>query len=615
MSLRARLLLAQFPLLAALVVLALTASFATSSLGRSASRILSDNYRSVLAAQRMKGAVERIDSAAMFLVAGRRDRAVAQLASNRRVFEEELSVEEHNLTEPGEADVARRLRQAWTDYIGRVDTFVAAPTPSDQLDEVYFAELEPRFDAVRAAAEEVLAVNQDAMHRKSDAAARSARSFDTLIVAAAILGCLLGALASAVLTTRLLRPLSVLRQTAQRIGEGDVAVRALVHGQDEIAKLAETFNTMASRVESYRKSSLGELIEAQQAMQAAIDSLPDPVIVLSVGDEVLRVNEAAQRLLGVESDSKAGAVLSALAPAVRAAVERVRTHVLGGHGAYVPRGLDEAVHAATREGERHLLARAMPVRSMEGAVVATTIVLQDVSRLVRFDERRNDLVATVAHELRTPLTSMRMAIHLCLDGSVGSLTEKQADLLFAARDDCERLQATVDELLDVSRMQSGTVPLERVPLAAEEVVAAVAEAHRRKADERSVRLAAETLPDVGPLRADRERLVLALGNLVSNAVRHSPEGGEVTVRAKRAGSAVRFEVQDRGRGIAPEHREAIFERHYQIPGTVSGSAGLGLFIAREIVQAHGGQIGVESEVGRGSTFWIEVPAAGDGPAN
>src|SRR5882672_813076 len=151
-------------------------------------------------------------------------------------------------------------------------------------------------------------------------------------------------------------------------------------------------------------------------------------------------------------------------------LDRVRMYVLSGKGPYVPRGLEEAAALRASEGERRLLPRASPVYNEERTVIGTTIVLQDVTRLLRFDERKNNLVATVAHEFRTPLTSMRMAIHLCTEGSVGPLTEKQADLLFAAREDCDRLQTIVDELLDVSRLQEGRPLLERSPVSAEGLV-------------------------------------------------------------------------------------------------------------------------------------------------
>jgi signal transduction histidine kinase len=314
-------------------------------------------------------------------------------------------------------------------------------------------------------------------------------------------------------------------------------------------------------------------------------------------------------MLRLDPDAQGEQALLGADPAVREVVDAVRQHVVGGHGAFVPHGLEEAVRVSTPDGDRHLLARGTAVYNEGGAVVGVTVALQDVSRLMRFDELKNNLVATVAHEFRTPLTSLRMAIHLCTEEVVGPLTEKQADLLHAAREDCERLQSIVDELLDLSRIQSGRVDLRPVPLDVEALVRDAIDAQRPAAAQRGVELRSEVLPGSGQVLADPERAQLVFTNLLSNAIRHSPQGGVVSVGATGAGDTVRFDVKDAGPGVPHEYQAAIFEKFFRLPGTPNGVAGLGLFIAKELVQAHGGEIGLDSEPGRGSVFWFTLPAA------
>jgi signal transduction histidine kinase len=242
-------------------------------------------------------------------------------------------------------------------------------------------------------------------------------------------------------------------------------------------------------------------------------------------------------------------------------------------------------------------------------ITGATVILQDVTRLHRFDELKNNLVATVAHEFRTPLTSLRMAIHLCLEEVAGPVTEKQADLLYAAREDCERLQSIVDELLDLARMQAGRIELQQLMTAPAALVDAAIETHHAMAAERGLQLEAVILPSGGDVFVDRDRLQIVFANLITNAIRHTPAGGRIEVRARPINSTVRFEVADAGEGIPPEHLRHIFDKFYRVPGAPSGSAGLGLSIAKEIVEAHGGEIGVESEVGQGTTFWFTIPLA------
>jgi NtrC-family two-component system sensor histidine kinase KinB len=331
--------------------------------------------------------------------------------------------------------------------------------------------------------------------------------------------------------------------------------------------------------------------------------------VFDANGDVLIVSRAAEALLDIGLGTGAGAALGQVDPALRAVIEQARNHVLAGKGAYVPRGFEDAVRiAADGEGDCYYLARATPVYGEQGGITGATVILQDVTRLHRFDQLKNDLVATVAHEFRTPLTSLRMAIHLCLEQRVGPLTDKQSDLLYAARDDCERLQRIVDELLDLARIQGGRMHLQRRRIAPRMLIDDAINAQHAVASERHVELAAEVAPALPELEVDRERIQLVFANLLTNAIRHSPQGSAVHLRSSATNGAVRFEVRDQGPGIAPDQREVIFEKFAQGPAS-PGGAGLGLSIAREIVTAHGGQIGVTSEVGRGSTFWFTVPVS------
>src|SRR6266542_3271116 len=605
MTLRAKLLAAQAPLVLVLVVFGYATAKTLTTLGNSPELILKDNYRSVLAAERMLDALERLQDVALARATGRPadDRAAARLAEG---FEGELSAQEHNITEAGEDSVTRHLRERWTRYRGAFDQ-VARPAPAAGLSR-YFEVLDPAAERVREAAREILALNQDAMGRKSDGARRLAERNVTIVVGTTIAVLVLGLVSSLALTARLLRPLKVLSGTVRRIGEGDLEARARVTGKDEIAALAQEFNTMADGLAEYRRSSLGELLQAQQASQAAIDSLPDPVLVLDAAGGVINLNGAAESMLHMGAGGTAGSV-AALEPDLRAVVERVREHVASGHGAYVPRGFEEAVRVSSAEGDRHLLPRATPLYSEQGVVVGTTIVLQDVTRLMRFDELKNDLVATVAHEFRTPLTSLRMAIHLSAQELVGPVTEKQADVLSAARQDCERLQGIVDDLLDLSRIQSGRMTLAVARLDAGTVLRETAAAARSAADAEGLELVVAEPDPALTVQADAERIQLVLTNLLANAVRHTARGGMVAVSARLADGAVRFDVRDTGEGIAREHLPRIFDKFYRVTGARSGSVGLGLYISREIVESHGSAMGVESEPGKGSLFWFTLPIA------
>ncbi len=539
MTLRTRLLLAQAPLAAGLVLVGLVALNTLDTLGQSSQLILRDNFRSVLAAQRMKDAVERVDSAAAFRAAGRPDKADEQATANIRAFEAQLEAQERNITEPGEAEATQRLRAAWNEHTAKYEAYRRIDD-GQELRRRYFDELQPALLRVKEAAERVLEINQDAMLLKSERARGTAERNRTLLLLAISSALGLGLLASVSLTRRALRP---------------------------------------------------------------IDSLPDPVIVLSLDGQVLNVNQAAENLLRLEAGRDP---LSRLPPQLREAMDKIRAHIFAGKGSYAPRGVEEAIRVEGEGGGRALLPRATPLYSEQGTVTGASIVLQDVTRLLRFDELKNDLVATVAHEFRTPLTSMRMAVHILLEGIVGPLNDKQLDLVGAARDDCERLQGIVEDLLDLSRIQAGKVEVSLTALPAKSILDAAVAAKEDAARDGGLKVEGDLIEPVLPVLVDPDRIHLVFDNLVGNAMRHSPKGSRIVVRARPDKGLVRFEVEDQGPGIPVEYQQRIFEKFFRMPGTKGEGIGLGLYISREIVAAHGGEMGVESEPGKGSRFWFTL---------
>lgn len=600
MSLRGKLLLAQLPLAFSLLVVAVVSRRTVTALDHNAQEILQDNYQSVLAAQRMRDSADALGRAALAKALGHDvDDPVA-----RASFAHELQFQEGNITEPGEREMTARVRADW-------DRFSAS---QQHLQEVlaearlgaYLAELQPALLALERSTAEIVTINQKAMVAKSERARERAERMSGVMMAVTVAAFLLGLLSSLYLTNRLTRPLSVLAQAVRRLGQGDLDARARLPGKDEVAEVANELNTMAARLGEYRSSSLGELLQAQQSSQAAIDSLPDPVLVFQLGGGLLSANRASATLFGVDTDTVGEAMLSALPSEVRRSVDKMRQHIAAGKGAYVPKGLEEAIPVPLRDGTQYFLARANPVVGEQGQVTGLTLLFQDVTRLRRFDELKTDLVATVAHEFRTPLTSLRMAIHLCVAGAAGELTDKQAELLFAARDDCERLQALVDDILDLSRIQSGRIELHPRVVGATSLIVAAVDEHAQLARDRGIELRIDATSVDRQVSADPERMDLVLSNLLSNAIRHTPTGGTIEVRALIEADAVRFEITDSGAGIAQEHLPRLFERFYRVPGTPKGGVGLGLFICKEIVEAHNGRIGVNSTP-EGTTFWFLLP--------
>jgi signal transduction histidine kinase/HAMP domain-containing protein len=599
------------PLVLALAAIGFSAAWVAGALAKQPALIFSANYRSILAAQRINDAIQRIDKAVLASVIGQMD-STEPIAENLRTLEEELLVAQQNITEAGESETISRLSQEWTQYKMLFEEFSRASGETRR--QLYFASLIKTFTEVRKAAGTLLDINQDAMAHKGDRSLRQGLGYQRILFLVVFLLSIAGLYASMTLTQRLIRPLAVVSEAVRRFGQGDSEARARVKGNDEVGLLAQEFNTMAASLERYRKSSLGELLQAQQATQAAIDALPDPVLMLDSAGSLQGFNQAAVTFLEINPDISGEASLEEVDPAIRSSLARMCNHVASGHGAYHPKGFEDSLRLATPEGERIYLPRATPIYGEAGNITGTALVFQDITRIFRFDELKSDLVATVAHEFRTPLTSLRMAIHLCTEEAVGPLTEKQADLLFAAREDCERLQTIVDDLLNLSRIESGRIELHKRRLAPEEPVELALDTHRAAASAHRITLRAEMFPGLPEIFVDPDRVQLVFTNLISNAIRYSPPGGEIILRVELDGDtttqgSLRFLIIDEGPGIPQEHQASLFEKFFRVPGRPQGGAGLGLFIAKGIVQAHGGRIGAKSSEGQGATFWFTLPLA------
>src|SRR6185295_10109427 len=273
-------------------------------------------------------------------------------------------------------------------------------------------------------------------------------------------------------------------------------------------------------------------------------------------------------------------------------------------------GAEQAVRLSHEGRERLFLPRAVVLRNgrPEGVVVA----LEDVTDRVRGREVHASLLANAAHDLEKAVGSLQSALEPLEAEKLGPLTAHQKQRLAGVRTDGQRLAEIAANLQAMSRLEERRRQLHVEPVPPGDLVqAAVREAAPGYQGEQ-VKLQAEADPEAPRVLADRERVGLVLASLLRNARPHTPAGGAVTVKAVPWDGRVRFAVSDTGAGIPPAHLERIFEPFYQVPGSQDlGGVGLGLAIAKEIVQAHGGEIHVESEEGRGTTVWFTLPAAAE----
>jgi len=608
-TLRTKLLVGLTPLLALTVGLGLWAIATLDHLGGRIDVILRENYESVLAAEGMKEALERMDSAALFAISGQVERAREQFLAYQPMFRKNLEKEQRNVTliAEGEQELADRLTALYEHYLKKSDAFYALPTePSRQRSDFYFAELFPTFNEIKSTADRVLEINQANM-KAEDRKAREAAVQSKHVMIIALLGTAgLATVIALILSRSILDPIRAVTRAARSMAKGDYDQVVPATTRDELGELAVAFNTMARRIREFQQAGTARLVRAQQTAQATIDSFPDPVVVVDLDGAVERANPAARRLLHVTSTN--GSIPWAAPPLLKPAL----TEVLGGRPDHLPTNLDHALCLRDSGQEKFYLPRVLAIRADDG-LLGAAVVLQDVTKFRLVDQLKSDMVSTVSHELKTPLTSVQMAIHLLLEEAVGPLTPKQVELLLAARQDSERLLGMVNDLLDLTRIEQGRVRLDLSPVSSADLVGESVDRYEGRARDAGIELKPTVAVGLPPVRVDRERIGHVFDNLIGNALAHTERGGSIGVSAESEGDFVKFSVADTGEGIATEHLPRLFEKFYRVPGSRStGGAGLGLTIAREIVTAHGGQIDVTSRPGQGATFSFRLPIDQDG---
>jgi PAS domain S-box-containing protein len=415
-------------------------------------------------------------------------------------------------------------------------------------------------------------------------------------------GLVLGLLFIGLVGRWILHPLRSLTRSVHEIEAGNLNLVVQVRSKDEVGQLAEAFNSMTAQLRAFRQTNQAKLQRTQQTTQLAIDSLPDAVAVINPDGAIELTNGTAARLFNLRPESTVQEMkLQWLSGVFQAVRDQQRT--------FEPQGYQNALQVFDNGSERYFLPQGVPIKDAAGRLVGVTLVLIDVTRLRQIDEMKSSLVATVSHELRTPLTGIRLANHLLLSDRIGALNAKQTEVVVESRDNADRLQKIIENLLDMSRIEAGRSVLELGALRPHEVAADAVDQVRAAAQEKGIELRVEVPVDLPRVNADRARVNHVLLNLFHNALRYTAPGGRISLSAAVEDEAVVFAVQDNGRGIPKAYLPRVFERFFRVPGQDGSGVGLGLAIAKEIVQAHGGTISVESSEGKETTFRFTLPLA------
>jgi two-component system phosphate regulon sensor histidine kinase PhoR len=415
---------------------------------------------------------------------------------------------------------------------------------------------------------------------------------------ALVIALLFAVVASTTVAQVLSRDLRRMKEAARRMAAGDLAVRLRPAGADEIAELGRAFDTMATSLAATLAALRGE----RDLLGLILESMREGVLVLDQQGLILLVNPALRATLGIPAEVEG-----------RAALELIRNAELSSilERARAAGGPMSGEIETTGPRPRRLLVHAAPLPMVAGKHQGLLAVFVDVSETRRLETLRKDFVANVSHELRTPITAVRSAVdtlRLTLAGDQAA-SERFVDIIDR---NAQRLGALVEDLLDLSRIESKDYRPEAFPVPLRAVADQALTMLRARIEEKSLDVGNEIPSELPPARADRRGLEQVFTNLLDNAVKYCGAGARIRLSAQRTDRGLRVEIADTGPGIEPRHLPRLFERFYRVDSGRArdmGGTGLGLSIVKHLIEAMGGSIGVDSTPGRGSTFWFTLPAA------
>ena len=424
--------------------------------------------------------------------------------------------------------------------------------------------------------------------------------FTKIILSFTLISCLVVIAIALVVSHRIVTPIQQVTGAARAIGRGEFDQEIQVTSSDEVGILAEEFNSMRWNL----KSAVEKLTEEEKKMTAIVNSIAEGLILVDSNNRILHINPAAERLLDLSQDSIDKDITKLIQNDELIQIEQA------------PSKNEDANFVSEITLIHHdeklvLRTIASPFLDENGQTLGTVYLFDDITREKEIDQMKSDFISLVSHELRTPLTSIIGFVSFILDGKAGSINERQRNSLARVQRQSKRLAALINDLLDISRIESGRIQMEQAPISVLEIVTHRLEEIRPQADEKSIQLDLTAPESVPTILGDEARMGQVFTNLIGNAIKFTPNNGEVSIKVEADGNLLHVEVIDTGPGIPPEERQKIFDKFYQLSDISTrqqGGSGLGLSISKSIIEAHGGKLWIDDgNQGKGSNFQFVLP--------
>jgi len=560
-----------------ILLLAFASTWYVSSLKREADNVLAANYLSVEYARNMLGASDQYSAGDTV--------ALTTLRSN-------LAKQKKNVTELSEKEITTNLEL-------KLNRLLDNPSDPQHASEL-------REELVN-----LMNVNMAAIVKKNDHTKLLANEAFLLISILGALSFLIAFVLWVNLPSNIADPIKKLTNSIREIAKQNYAQRLYFKGDSEFVDLANSFNSMAERLQEYSNSKLDHILQEKKRVEALVNSMHDPVIGLNDKKEILFINDEALQLIGLSREEVKLKPLQELANAsdlIARIVEIPEKTPERQVHALEDNTLNIFVDNKESYFEKQVYAiEIVPTGEQALQHVGEVIILKNITSFKELDVAKTNFIATVSHELKTPIASIQMGLELLNHPKTGELSENQRKLMEGIKDDSERLLRITSELLNMSQVETGNIKLFAQWCNPMPVITYALQATRLQAEQKHIELVTELDEDLPEVYIDEEKTAWVLTNFITNAIRYSAEHSKIIVSLAKKDAKLVFSVQDHGKGIDSSYKDRIFDRYFQIPGSMRSGTGLGLSIAKDFIENQGGSIAVESSVGVGSTFSFSIP--------
>lgn len=608
-TLKGKVSLLYLSLVVLIAIVGITASVNLFNLSRAIDGLMIANYRSINAATKMIEAIERQDSAVLTYINVDAQSGKELFASSNEEFLKWYNVDANNITEPGERDVVSSLNTSYTNYVEQFLDLqeIRSQQGIAKANEFYNNKMSREFINTKNQLKKLSLLNEKAMFRSKDAATENARNSMYLVLGISIFAIIGGFAVSRFFTNRFLMPITVLTKTMKLIKAGDLNQEANINTKDEIGELSLEFNNMTKRLQQYEQSTLGKLLAEKNKSVAIVKSISDPLVVLDTDYRIIVMNDAFENIFNVSEE-----VLT-------------NKHFLEGiRNGEIFDYISSAFKSGDETQQKIFLIKANHEDYYFNIIVTTVkdnnanlsgmiVIFQDVTQLKELEKIRTDFIATISHEFKTPLTSIMMGTDVLDDEGMGQLNDDQKQIIHAIREDGDRLTKLVNDLLELTRIESGKAMFKFKEYAIDDIIECAVKPFYQLAEQQDKAIYFKCEEENPHVIADFEKITWVLNNLISNALKYTNAGDEICVTAAvNKENMMCVTVKDTGLGIPKEYIDRIFEKFVQVKDAdfeVRGT-GLGLAVVKEIIEAHHGRIWCESRLDLGSSFSFTLNTAG-----